>query len=78
MREFLAHRNNNSLQTKKMTEDIYKKYEEKLWDSKNYFIATATYHFKHTHKLSVGISRLQALTSALRVRNAYKTKQNVT
>lgn len=69
MREFLTHRNDDSLQTKKLPTDLLNRYEQKLWDSKNYFIATATYHFKHTHKLSVGISRLQALTSALRVRN---------
>lgn len=72
MREFLTHRSNESLQTNKLSADIFNKYEQKLWDSKNYFIATASYHFKHTHKLSVGISRLQALTSALRVRNTYK------
>lgn len=67
MREFLTHRNNDSLRSKKLSADIINKYEHQLWDSKNYFIATASYHFKHTHKLSVGISRLQALTSALRV-----------
>lgn len=73
MREFLRHRSNDSLQINKLSADIFKKYEQKLWDSKNYFTATATYHFKHTHKLSVGISRLQALTSALRVSNTYIT-----
>lgn len=73
MREFLTHKSNNSLQTNKLSANIFKKHEQKLWDSKNYFIATATYHFKHTHKLSVGISRLQALTSVLRVSYTYKT-----
>lgn len=50
-----------------LSQSEFKDYEDKLWNSRNYFIATATYHFKYTHKLSVGISRLQSLTNVLRV-----------
>lgn len=50
-----------------MTDDDFKKHEAKIYDARNYYTATATYHFKYTHKLSVGISRLQSLTTALRV-----------
>ncbi|KAJ8735536.1 hypothetical protein PYW07_007156 [Mythimna separata] len=65
MREFLQHRNNIPAKNT-LTPEEFNKYEYKLWDSRNYLIATTTYHFKHTQKLSVGISRLQSLTSMLR------------
>ncbi|XP_023939473.1 probable leucine--tRNA ligase, mitochondrial [Bicyclus anynana] len=67
IREFLMHKSNGNLSNiKVLPEKEFKDYENKLWNSRNYFIATATYHFKYTHKLSVGISRLQSLTSVLR------------
>ncbi|CAH0695173.1 unnamed protein product [Spodoptera exigua] len=65
MREFLNHRNNVP-EVNTLTPEEYNKHEYKIWDSRNYLIATTTYHFKHTQKLSVGISRLQSLTSVLR------------
>ncbi|XP_049881347.1 probable leucine--tRNA ligase, mitochondrial isoform X2 [Pectinophora gossypiella] len=53
IREFLKHRNDDSLhKSNNITKDEFKKFENKLWDSKNYFIATATYHFKHTQHIS--------------------------
>ncbi|XP_039757439.1 probable leucine--tRNA ligase, mitochondrial isoform X2 [Pararge aegeria] len=67
IRDFLMHKQNVELSTKNiLSEKEFKEYENKLWNSRNYFIATATYHFKYTHKLSVGISRLQSLTNVLR------------
>lgn len=50
-----------------MTPEEFQSVESKLWNSKNYFIATASYHFNYTQKLSVAISRLQSLTNVLRV-----------
>lgn len=50
-----------------MTPEEFQSVESKLWNSKNYLIATASYHFNYTQKLSVGISRLQSLTNILRV-----------
>ncbi|XP_026731314.1 probable leucine--tRNA ligase, mitochondrial [Trichoplusia ni] len=64
IREFLKHRNNNVAHS--ITSEEFNKYERKIWESRNYFIATTTYHYKYTQKLSVGISRLQSLTSVLR------------
>ncbi|KAJ2947843.1 hypothetical protein O0L34_g9632 [Tuta absoluta] len=67
IREFLQHRNDSTLQTSKMlTEEEFKSHELKLWDSRNYLIAHTTFQFKHTQMISVGISRLQSLTSTLR------------
>ncbi|XP_041975522.1 probable leucine--tRNA ligase, mitochondrial [Aricia agestis] len=67
VREFLEHRNNVKLyESSNLSEEKFKEFELSLGNSKNYFTATATYHFKYTHQLSVGISRLQSLTSALR------------
>lgn len=72
MRDFLKHRTNtdttggNGVLSKEFEE-----LESKLWNSRNYIIATATYHFKYTQQLSVAISRLQSLTNVLRVRFWY-------
>ncbi|RVE41321.1 hypothetical protein evm_014029 [Chilo suppressalis] len=66
IRDFLKHRNSIGFDTIQLTEAEYIKHEETIWNAKNYFIATTTYHFKHTNKLSVGISRLQSLTNTLR------------
>ncbi|XP_034833133.1 probable leucine--tRNA ligase, mitochondrial isoform X1 [Maniola hyperantus] len=67
IREFLMHKQNKELfAVNELSEKEIQECENKLWNSRNYFIATATYHFKYTHKLSVGISRLQSLTNVLR------------
>lgn len=65
IREFLKHRHNPP-QTNSLNIEQFKEYESKIWDSRNYITATTTFHFKYTQKLSVGISRLQTLTSVLR------------
>ncbi|XP_072943956.1 leucine--tRNA ligase, mitochondrial [Epargyreus clarus] len=67
IREFLKYRNNVSKnELKKISDEEFKQLETKIWNTRNYLIATTTYHFKHTQKLSVGISRLQSLTNLLR------------
>uniref|UniRef100_A0A8D8CCV3 leucine--tRNA ligase n=1 Tax=Culex pipiens TaxID=7175 RepID=A0A8D8CCV3_CULPI len=38
----------------------------KLWDARNYFTAGATFNYRHSHQLSVGISKMQGLTNAIR------------
>ncbi|XP_053659478.1 leucine--tRNA ligase, mitochondrial [Anopheles marshallii] len=40
--------------------------EHKLWDARNYFTAGATFNYRHSHQLSVGISKMQGLTNAIR------------
>ncbi|KFB37367.1 hypothetical protein ZHAS_00004663 [Anopheles sinensis] len=40
--------------------------EQKLWDARNYFTAGATFNYRHSHQLSVGISKMQGLTNAIR------------
>lgn len=72
MREFLKYRCDPSMiESKALSNEEYRTIERKLWESRNYFIATTTYHFKHTQKLSVGISRMQGLTNVLRVSYQY-------
>ncbi|XP_060803565.1 leucine--tRNA ligase, mitochondrial isoform X2 [Amyelois transitella] len=65
IRDFLKYRN-ETLVSSTLTTEEFAKFELNLRESRNYFIATTTYHFKHTQKLSVGISRLQGLTNTLR------------
>ncbi|XP_047985060.1 leucine--tRNA ligase, mitochondrial [Leguminivora glycinivorella] len=67
VRDFIKHRNDVTLyQQNNITSEEFENIDFKLWDSRNYFTANTSYHFKYTHMLSVGISRLQALTNALR------------
>ncbi|XP_063548615.1 leucine--tRNA ligase, mitochondrial [Cydia strobilella] len=67
VRDFIKHRNDVTLyEQNNITKEEIEKINWKLWDSRNYFTANTLYHFKYTHMLSVGISRLQALTNALR------------
>ncbi|KXJ76256.1 hypothetical protein RP20_CCG010031 [Aedes albopictus] len=40
--------------------------DRKLWDARNYFAAGATFNYKFSHQLSVGISKMQGLTNAIR------------
>lgn len=65
IREFLLHRN-NAISTNTLSPEEFEKHEAKFRDSRNFLTATTTFHFKYTQKLSVGISRLQSLTSVLR------------
>ncbi|CAH4031105.1 probable leucine--tRNA ligase, mitochondrial [Pieris brassicae] len=67
LREFLTHRNNRDLfKFSNLQPEIFQEIDGKLRESRNFFIATTTFHFKYTQKLSVGISQLQSLTNALR------------
>lgn len=44
----------------------FKDHEQKLWDARNYFTAGATFNYRYSHQLSVGISKMQGLTNAIR------------
>uniref|UniRef100_A0A182NCF6 leucine--tRNA ligase n=1 Tax=Anopheles dirus TaxID=7168 RepID=A0A182NCF6_9DIPT len=44
----------------------FTEHEHKLWDARNYFTAGATFNYRHSHQLSVGISKMQGLTNAIR------------
>lgn len=43
--------------------------DEKLFDARNFYVKGATFNYRHTHQLSVAISKMQGLTNSLRVRN---------
>ncbi|KAG7310709.1 hypothetical protein JYU34_003514 [Plutella xylostella] len=67
MQEFITHRKSDTIcKSNNFTDENFTALEQKIADSRNYFIANTTYHFKYTQKLSVGISRLQGLTNVLR------------
>ncbi|XP_053695023.1 leucine--tRNA ligase, mitochondrial [Sabethes cyaneus] len=52
-------------QTAPETEE-FRQHDQKLWDARNYFVAGATFNYRHSHQLSVGISKMQGLTNAIR------------
>ncbi|XP_061708795.1 leucine--tRNA ligase, mitochondrial [Cydia pomonella] len=67
VRDFIKHRSDVTLyEQNTINSEDFEKIDFKLWDSRNYFTANTSYHFKYTHMLSVGISRLQGLTNTLR------------
>lgn len=41
--------------------------DEKLFDARNFYVKGVTFNFKHTHQLSVAISKMQGLTNSIRV-----------
>ncbi|KAF0290619.1 putative leucine--tRNA ligase, mitochondrial [Amphibalanus amphitrite] len=47
------------------------RHEADMREERNYFVRTVTHNFQETHQLSVAISRLQGLTTALRRRPAW-------
>ncbi|XP_043210719.1 probable leucine--tRNA ligase, mitochondrial [Amphibalanus amphitrite] len=47
------------------------RHEAQMREERNYFVRTVTHNFQETHQLSVAISRLQGLTTALRRRPAW-------
>ncbi|XP_026492706.2 leucine--tRNA ligase, mitochondrial [Vanessa tameamea] len=66
VKDFLKHRTKVDATKNNVTCKEFEELESKFWISRNYFTATATYHFKYTQQLSVAISRLQGLTNVLR------------
>ncbi|XP_055635070.1 leucine--tRNA ligase, mitochondrial isoform X2 [Toxorhynchites rutilus septentrionalis] len=46
--------------------DDFRQQDSKLWDSRNFFAVGATFNYKFSHQLSVGISKMQGLTNAIR------------
>lgn len=44
----------------------------KMFDARNYYVKGSTFHYKHTHQLSVAISKMQGLTNSLKVRKLQK------
>ncbi|XP_073839424.1 leucyl-tRNA synthetase, mitochondrial isoform X2 [Musca autumnalis] len=40
--------------------------EEKMFDARNFYVKGATFNYRHTHQLSVAISKMQGLTNSLR------------
>lgn len=45
----------------------FEEHEQKLWDSRNFYISGATFNYKYSHQLSVAISKMQGLTNSIRV-----------
>lgn len=42
-------------------------FEEKLFDSRNYYIKGATFNYYTSQQMSVAVSKMQGLTNSLRV-----------
>ncbi|XP_050335231.1 leucine--tRNA ligase, mitochondrial [Bactrocera neohumeralis] len=40
--------------------------DDKLFDARNFYVKGATFNYRHTHQLSVAISKMQGLTNSLR------------
>ncbi|XP_054734388.1 leucine--tRNA ligase, mitochondrial-like [Anastrepha obliqua] len=46
--------------------ESFKAEDAKLFDARNFYVKGATFNYRHTHQLSVAISKMQGLTNSLR------------
>ncbi|XP_058823698.1 leucine--tRNA ligase, mitochondrial [Topomyia yanbarensis] len=66
MHDYRMHRNSIKLENRVPLSEEFHEQDLKLWDARNYFVAGATFNYRHSHQLSVGISKMQGLTNAIR------------
>ncbi|KAL5291954.1 lars-2 family protein [Megaselia abdita] len=66
LNEFYDLRNSEDLETINKEDKKFIEEDEKLFDARNYYIAGATFNYRHSHQLSVAISKMQGLTNSLR------------
>lgn len=59
-------RSQENLENFKFTNEQFIAEDEKLYDARNYYIKGATFNYRHSHQLSVAISKMQGLTNSLR------------
>ncbi|XP_055373598.1 leucine--tRNA ligase, mitochondrial [Condylostylus longicornis] len=64
--EFEELRKSNDIEDSSNTCPVFKNEDLKLYDARNYYVKGVTFNFKHSYQLSVGISKMQGLTNALR------------
>lgn len=57
----------DSIQKVEGTDAFFHEHEEKLNDSRNYYIKGTTFNYKYSHQLSVAITKMQGLTKSIRV-----------
>lgn len=69
VREFHGVRNNNNIKKDTIDSSTFKNEEIKLLDARNYYVKKTSSNFRKSYQLSVAISKLQGLTTALRVCN---------
>ncbi|XP_055913917.1 leucine--tRNA ligase, mitochondrial [Eupeodes corollae] len=48
------------------TDEKFIQEDSVLFDARNYYVAGATFNYRHTHQLSVAISKMQGLTNSIR------------
>lgn len=49
------------------SEEEFRLHEEKLFDSRNFYIKGATFNYYTSQQMSVAVSKMQGLTNSLRV-----------
>lgn len=65
--QFNKIRSDGSIRSVDPTEKLFLDNELRLQDARNLYICGTTFNYKHSHQLSVGVSKMQALTKAIRV-----------
>ncbi|XP_067001332.2 probable leucine--tRNA ligase, mitochondrial isoform X2 [Anabrus simplex] len=68
MRSFLDARSKSDSPSvkKKLSPAEFDKHEEKMWDSRNYYVKGVNFNYSVSYQLSVAISKMQGLTNSLR------------
>ncbi|XP_037939250.1 probable leucine--tRNA ligase, mitochondrial [Teleopsis dalmanni] len=64
--EFYAERTAPDNQTIDINDKKFLEEDDKMFDSRNFYIKGATFNYRYAHQLSVAISKMQGLTNSLR------------
>lgn len=67
LNEFYHLRTTEDLEPVNKEDEKFAEADGKLCDARNYYISGATFNYRHSHQLSVAISKMQGLTNSLRV-----------
>ncbi|KAK5640676.1 hypothetical protein RI129_011487 [Pyrocoelia pectoralis] len=66
VQEFIAYRSSSP---PPISNEEFKRHDDYLFDSRNYYVKGANFNFKVAHQFNVVISKMQGLTNSLRVNN---------
>lgn len=50
-----------------LPEEVFKKHDDYMFDSRNYYTKGTTFNYCTSQQISIGVSKLQGLTNSLRV-----------
>ena len=68
MRDFIQHQNSIAVR-KSPSEEVLNKQERVWYEARNFFLKGVTFSYQYTQQISIAITKMQGLTTALKVLN---------